>query len=351
MPPLKNGLCACYVCPEGLIVVDPAGVEYTYFIRLNFPSTNNEVEYEALLAGLQIAQKIKVRALKVKVDLEAVACQLNGEFVASSEGMTKYQTKAMEHAALFKKFSIQNIHRNQNQKANVLSKLASVTFNHLTKEILVEVLNAKSVDVKEISTIVEEEGDNWITLIVKCLEMGIWPEVEKEARNLRIKISQYVMEEGVLFKKSYLDPILRCVGPLQANYVIREVHEGDTSEEINRSSECPFKSLCKKLKIKQMNTAVAHPQANGLVKRANKLLIHGFKARLGREIVGWVDELPNILWARLTMLKTSNGETPFSLTFGSEAVILAEIGMPTYRTIQFNEARNKEGMRLNLNLI
>ncbi|GKC66597.1 hypothetical protein Tco_1099195 [Tanacetum coccineum] len=51
------------------------------------------------------------------------------------------------------------------------------------------------------------------------------------------------------------------------------------------------------------------------------------------------------------MLKTSNGETPFSLTYGSEAVIPAEIGMPTYRTIQWNEAQNEEEMRLNLDLI
>ncbi|GKC62423.1 reverse transcriptase domain-containing protein [Tanacetum coccineum] len=91
--------------------------------------------------------------------------------------------------------------------------------------------------------------------------------------------------------------------------------------------------------------------ANGLVERANKSLMHGLKARLGRERVGWVDELPNILWAHWTMLKTSNGETPFSLTYGSEAVIPAEIGMLIYQTIQFNEAQNDEEMRLNLDLI
>ncbi|GJW16072.1 reverse transcriptase domain-containing protein [Tanacetum coccineum] len=113
----------------------------------------------------------------------------------------------------------------------------------------------------------------------------------------------------------------------------------------------PFKGWCEKWKIKQMNTTVAHPQANGLVERANKSLMHCLKMRLGRKRVGWVDELPNILWAHQTMLKTSNGETPFSLTYGSEAVIPAEIGMPTYQIIQFNEAHNEEEMRLNLDLI
>ncbi|GJZ29514.1 reverse transcriptase domain-containing protein [Tanacetum coccineum] len=113
----------------------------------------------------------------------------------------------------------------------------------------------------------------------------------------------------------------------------------------------PFKSWCEKLKIKQINTAMAHSQANGLVERAHKSLMHGLKARLRQERIGWVDELPNVPWAHLTMLKTSNGETPFSLTYESEAIISTDIGMPTFRTILFNEARKKEEMRLNLDPI
>nr|GEX93123.1 reverse transcriptase domain-containing protein [Tanacetum cinerariifolium] len=67
---------------------------------------------------------------------------------------------------------------------------------------------------------------------------------------------------------------------------------------------------------------------------------------------GWVDELPNVLWAHRTSLKTSKGETPYSLTFGSEAVIHAEIGMPTHRTIMIKEGSgNEEEMRLNLDLL
>ncbi|GKB67216.1 reverse transcriptase domain-containing protein [Tanacetum coccineum] len=66
-----------------------------------------------------------------------------------------------------------------------------------------------------------------------------------------------------------------------------------------------------------MNTAVAHTEANGLVEWANKSLMEGIKTRLGRERKGWVDELPNVLWAHRMSLKTSNRETPYSVTFGS----------------------------------
>nr|GFD03011.1 putative ribonuclease H-like domain-containing protein [Tanacetum cinerariifolium] len=45
--------------------IDSAGAEYTYAIRINFARTNNEAEFEALLASLRIVEKMKVRALKV----------------------------------------------------------------------------------------------------------------------------------------------------------------------------------------------------------------------------------------------------------------------------------------------
>ncbi|GKC41241.1 reverse transcriptase domain-containing protein [Tanacetum coccineum] len=100
-----------------------------------------------------------------------------------------------------------------------------------------------------------------------------------------------------------------------------------------------------------MNTAVAHPQANGLVERANKSLMGWIKTRLGREKVGWVDELPNVLWAQRTSIKTSNRETSFSLTYGSEAVIPVEIGMPTYRSMMIREGFNEEEILFNLDLL
>ncbi|GJX45950.1 reverse transcriptase domain-containing protein [Tanacetum coccineum] len=113
----------------------------------------------------------------------------------------------------------------------------------------------------------------------------------------------------------------------------------------------PFKGWCKSLNIKQMNTAVAHPQANGLVERANKSLMEGIQASLGRQRAGWVDELPNVLWAHRTSLKQSNGETPFSLTYGSEVVIPAEIGMLTHRTMMIREDENEDELRLNMDLL
>ncbi|GJX62380.1 hypothetical protein Tco_0295280 [Tanacetum coccineum] len=72
--------------------------------------------------------------------------------------MIKYLAKAKEYIFGFKSFSNENIPRNKNQKADVLSKLASVAFNHLTKEVLVEVLNKRFTERQEVYTIINRGG-------------------------------------------------------------------------------------------------------------------------------------------------------------------------------------------------
>ncbi|GJW42762.1 reverse transcriptase domain-containing protein [Tanacetum coccineum] len=65
----------------------------------------------------------------------------------------------------------------------------------------------------------------------------------------------------------------------------------------------------------------------------------------------WIGELSHVLWAHRTMIKSSNGEIPFSLTYGTEAVIPAEIGMPTLRTAEVDLTGNDEALEINLDLI
>jgi hypothetical protein len=78
--------------------------------------------------------------------------------------------------------------------------------------------------------------------------------------------------------------------------------------------------------------------------------VKGIKARLGRSQTGWVDELHQVLWAHRTTPKTSNGHTPFSLVFGTEAMIPPEVSVPTERRF-LSEERNEEELRNNLNLL
>ncbi|GKE75581.1 reverse transcriptase domain-containing protein [Tanacetum coccineum] len=213
----------------GLILTNPEGAEFTYAMRFRFEATNNEAEYEALIAGLRIAEQMGVKNLQANVDSRLVANQVNGFYTAKESGMVQYLNKVKTLAKSFKEFSIKQIPRSENKKADALSKIASTSFAHLNKQVLVEELKEKSINEKEILDVVEEEGNTWMTPICEYLTKEILPEDTKKARAVRRKAVRYAMINGTLYKKSFLGPWLRCVGPLQANYVLREIHEGSCS--------------------------------------------------------------------------------------------------------------------------
>nr|GEW14192.1 reverse transcriptase domain-containing protein [Tanacetum cinerariifolium] len=96
---------------------------------------------------------------------------------------------------------------------------------------------------------------------------------------------------------------------------------------------------------------VKHPQSNEIIERANRSLGEGIKALLGKGNKNWVEKLLHVLWAHRTMIKSSHGDTPFSITYGTEAVIPADIEMPTYRTAAVDVVYNDEELRLNLDLL
>ncbi|GKC17553.1 reverse transcriptase domain-containing protein, partial [Tanacetum coccineum] len=123
------------------------------------------------------------------------------------------------------------------------------------------------------------------------------------------------------------------------------------SDNSKQFSDNPFKDWCDKLNITQQFTLMKHPQSNGLVERENQSLGKGIKARLGKGNKNWIDELPHFMWAHRTMIKLSHDDTPFSLTYETEAVIPAEIEMPTYRTAAVDTVHNDEELRLNLDLL
>nr|GEZ32817.1 reverse transcriptase domain-containing protein [Tanacetum cinerariifolium] len=77
----------------------------------------------------------------------------------------------------------------------------------------------------------------------------------------------------------------------------------------------------------------------------------GIKACLGEGNKNWIKELPHVLWSHHTMIKSSHDDTPFSLTYRTEAVIPTEIKMSTYRTAVVNVVHNNEELRLNLDLL
>ncbi|GJV00866.1 reverse transcriptase domain-containing protein [Tanacetum coccineum] len=136
----NNGASNEYGSGACLILIDPEGAEYSYALRLNFSNSSNDAEYEALLAGLRIVAKMKVKKMHAFVDSNLVASQVEGSYKAKGENTKKINKKSDD------------------------------------KE-----LNERSVDTREVNAIVEEATRTWMTPIQEYIEHEILPEDVTEA--------------------------------------------------------------------------------------------------------------------------------------------------------------------------
>ena len=87
-----------------------------------------------------------------------------------------------------------------------------------------EVQYVLNIDLPEVQQI--ENRENWMALIISYLKDRKLSERKDEARKLRLRAARYVLVDEVLYKRGFSQPYLRCLVPDEANYVLREVHEG-----------------------------------------------------------------------------------------------------------------------------
>ena len=112
-----------------------------------------------------------------------------------------------------------------------------------------------------------------------------------------------------------------------------------------------FRRYCNELRITNIYSTPAYPQGNGQAKAINKVIVNGIKKRLDDAKRKWVEELLHVLWTYQTTPHKSTRKTPFSMTYGAEAVIPLEIGFPTLKTSSFSPSSNDKLLERSLDLI
>ena len=131
-------------------------------------------------------------------------------------------------------------------------------------------------------------------------------------------------------------------------YNIPRVLVSDNGKQFENNT---FRFVCSQLGIKNHYSSPAHPQANGQIEVMNRSLLKIIKTQLNGAKGIWPEELPSILWAYRTTARTPTRETPFRLAYGSEAIILAEVGLISYRMENYDESRNDEVVCRQLDLV
>ncbi|GKV10869.1 hypothetical protein SLEP1_g22179 [Rubroshorea leprosula] len=211
---------------EKLVAEHRDGYRSEHALKFNFDATNNMAEYEALLLSLQLALELKISAIQVYSDSQLVVNQINSICEVVDPVMVKYVALVAELKCKFQKFYLSKIPRAENEQADSLSKFAFDS-SLSSISVFVEVLDESSFTkprVMEIST--NPDTPSWTDSIVSFLRDGIVPEDRQEAMKLRKKASRYTLVDGVLYKRSFSLPLLRCLSPYEVEYALREVHEG-----------------------------------------------------------------------------------------------------------------------------
>nr|XP_016509521.1 PREDICTED: uncharacterized protein LOC107826988 [Nicotiana tabacum] len=177
-------------------------------------------EGEHLLIYLAVS-KVAVRAvlvrddkdfevIKIKCDSQLVVNQVYGIFDTKEERMQEYVVNVQTLLARFREWSITHIPREDNTKADTLASLGSST----------EMKGSDS------GTVIQLMHSDWRNEIIDYLEHGKLPEDPKVSRSLRNKAIGYNFRGGQLYRRSFQGLLALCLGASEANYVMREVHEG-----------------------------------------------------------------------------------------------------------------------------
>ncbi|KAK3017843.1 hypothetical protein RJ639_003353 [Escallonia herrerae] len=209
----------------GIILISPEGFIIEYALRFGFQASNNKTEYEALLAGIRLAHALRMDSLSVHSDSQLVVNHVLGDYEARDERMAQYLELVKTSAVKFKNFAIQQIPRDKNTQADALSRLTSADATDVRRSVYLEFLKDRSISSQTEIGVIDKEPC-WMDTIIKFLSAGELPSERHDARNLRVRAAQYALVEGVLFKKSFSLPYLRCLRPSESVYALQEVHEG-----------------------------------------------------------------------------------------------------------------------------
>nr|GEX57852.1 hypothetical protein [Tanacetum cinerariifolium] len=217
-----------------LILIDPEGAEYSYALRLNFSKSNNDAEYEALLAGLRIETKIKVEKMHAFVDSKLVASQAEGS----------YEAKGTDTHIFLDGYGIFVV-RTVFSGYDVLILFPSWSGLLVSARI-------RSAKNDMISVTSACPFQKWGMDIV-----GPLPEAPGKIKYLIVAVDYFTKWFGI-----------------SAIIII-----DNETQLIND----PFKSWAEGLGIQLVSTSIHHSQANEAMKRANRSIMQGIKTRLHQE--------------------------------------------------------------------
>ena len=122
-----------------VIMTSPENDVLKYEVQLQFPTTNNEAEYEAVLTSLKVAKALGVRNLRLKTNSKLIVRKITNEYEAKEERMKKYLQLMSQLIDKFDDIRLELIPREEKSTADKVARLASTEDASTTLGLLMEV--------------------------------------------------------------------------------------------------------------------------------------------------------------------------------------------------------------------
>jgi len=154
-------------CGAGVVLEGPSEIVLEQALKFEFKTSNNQAEYEAIIAGLRLAQELEITKLICKSDSRLVIGQLNDEYEVRESFLQRYYHLVKQLMSTFSEISMQHVRRDHNTRADTLSRLATTKYKGIHRSVIHVTLARPSIDLQECLT--TDSESTWITPIKQYL--------------------------------------------------------------------------------------------------------------------------------------------------------------------------------------
>jgi ribonuclease HI len=166
----------------GMVLVTPEEEELSGALRLEFKTTNNKTEYEAVIAGLGMTLELRAVSVEVWSDSQVIVGHIRGEFEVKGEKMKRYLAKVQDMQTSFQKFCIMKIPKEDNEKADRLARMAfAENMKIMEDREHIRSLRHSSISYQASKLASIDEVSDWRKEIIDYLQSGALPSKKRSA--------------------------------------------------------------------------------------------------------------------------------------------------------------------------
>ena len=168
-------------------------------VRLGFSASNNESEYEAMIAGLELALAVGANNLLIRSDSQLVVGQVNAEFESREPRMAKYVSLVKQKLSTLTTLKLEHILRNSNDRADALAAVAASL--PITKTIYLPIYYQLGSCILHTQVcLVEKSPPSWMDPIRLYIAIGELPDDRSRAHKVQIQSARFSRVDGQLYK-------------------------------------------------------------------------------------------------------------------------------------------------------